>query len=111
MSAFSMIGGCFLILISCAPSKHLTGGMYLSRKVNLQVYPQENLESFVFRLKEDKEMPLVYSTPMLVDHLTSPKNYHAVRVDSILSEQLRNTSISYRTEKSKIILYQKGPSL
>ena len=97
------------MLGSCAPAKQLAGGRYLSQCVSLQVYPQENLESILFRLKEDNGIPIMYSTYMLIGYLAVRKNYREVRLDSVLSDQLRPTPFSYRLDKKQITIYRRLP--
>ena len=97
----------FMVFCSCGTSRKINTQAYLSRKVNLLIYPQENLESILFRLKTDNDIPIIYSTYSLIGYMAVRRNYQQIRLDSILSDQLRLTPFNYRPDKKQIVIYQR----
>ena len=78
----------------------------LATEVSLRVYPQEMLESVLFRLHTVTRHSMEWDTRMLSDCQAKPAVYKKVLLKAVLDEQLEGTPIRYELRKKMLVFYR-----
>lgn len=92
-----------LALFCSAQTKQLDH--LLNRKLSLDVYASERLESILFRLELHTESRITFKVQEMFPYKAKAAKYKNIPLKKILDEQLANTPFSYKIYKKKLLIY------
>lgn len=92
-----------LILFCSAQTRQLDN--LLNKKLNLDVYASERLESILFRLELHTESRITFEVQEMFSYKAKPAKYENALLKEILDEQLADTPFRYKLYKRKLLIY------
>lgn len=98
-----LLSAIVLTLFCNAQNKQLDN--LLSKKLNLDVYASERLESILFRLELHTESRITFEVREMFPYKAKAAKYKNAPLKKILDEQLANTPFGYRIYKRKLLIY------
>lgn len=100
----SMLLGTMIFTLFCSVQSNQLDNL-LNRKLNLDVYASERLESILFRLELYTESRITFEVQEMLSYKAKPAKYENALLKEILEEQLAGTPFRYKMHKNKLLIY------